>query len=183
MTTLTVRNERTIITDLAQSFLASVLIAIAAPLSLKLPFTPVPITLQLQMVLFLAALMGSRRGPMMVLFFLMQGAMGFPVFAAGASGIANLVGPRGGYLMGYLVASFVVGKLQEECRERSDLKLFIHMSIGNLIVYLLGFSWLSQFLGLKGALMLGVLPFVMGDIIKNLFFSKLNLKKLLQRDV
>lgn len=182
MTTLSLQQERTWISDITVSFLASVLIAIAAPISLKLPFTPVPLTLQVHLILFLAATLGSKRGAMMVLFYLMQGIMGFPVFAAGASGLATVLGPRGGYLMGYLVAAFVVGKLQEESREKSALKLFTHMGVGNLIVYLLGFAWLSGFLGMKGALMLGVLPFVIGDAIKLVVFSKLGVSNKLRRN-
>ncbi len=101
--------------------------------------------------------------------------MGYPVFAGGASGIAHLLGPRGGYLFGYLCAGFFVGLLQQESRKKNGLTLFTHMALGNLIVYLCGWAYLSTFIGIRGALLLGVAPFILGDLLKLIFFTKLGM--------
>lgn len=159
--------------DILISFLASVLIAVFAPISMKLPFIPVPFTLQNNIILFLAAIMGARRGALSVIFYLTQGIMGYPVFAAGKSGLAHLLGPTGGYLLGYLVAAFVVGKLVEMSRDKTPLRIFQIMGLGFLIIYFLGASYLSHFIGVKSAIVAGVLPFIVTDALKTIFFSKL----------
>jgi len=163
--------------DIIASFLASIIISIAAPISLKLLFLPVAFTFQNNLVLFLAVLMGSKRGLMMVMFYLMQGVMGFPVFAGGGFGIVHLIGPSGGYLVGYLVAAYVSGHLAERCEEKSPIKLFQIMGIGNLIIYFFGVCYLSQFIGIKSAFLLGVLPFILGDLIKLIFFARIPVLK------
>lgn len=166
------------IQDILVSFLASVLIALFAPISIKLPFLLVPFTVQNNMVLLFAALMGSRRGTLSVAFYLGQGIMGYPVFAAGKSGLAHLLGPTGGYLVGYLVAAYVVGILVEHAREKTPLKMFQIMGLGFLIIYFLGAAHLCNFIGWKSAILSGVLPFIIPDAIKIIFFSRFSLKNL-----
>ena len=158
--------------DIVIGVLASFLVVLSAPFTLPLPFSPVPITLQVHVILFLSALLGRRRALIMVLSFLGQGMMGMPVFAGGAFGIANFIGPRGGYLLGYLIAANLVGTLQEKA-PRKLLSVFSNMALGNLVIYACGVLWLQQFTGWMGAIYYGVLPFVIGDFIKLLFFSKL----------
>jgi biotin transport system substrate-specific component len=144
---------------------SSLLLALAAPLTMHLPFTPVPVTLQVQVALLLSAFLGPVRAVWMVSAFLLQGAIGWPVFAGGASSIANLIGPRGGYLLGYLAAAFIVGRIYQ-ARKKTTIALFLSMLIGNLIVYVVGFSWLSAFVGLQKAFFLGIAPFVLADLVK-----------------
>ncbi len=156
------------------AFLASALISLAAPIAIFLPFSPVPLALQMNVILFLAAALGAQRAALMVGFFLLQGALGFPVFAGGNAGAWILVGPRAGYLFGYLVAAFVVGSLQERSTNRSALHLFFHMAIGNAIVYIMGAAWLAQFIGGYKALLCGIVPFIPGDLLKLFVFSKMD---------
>jgi biotin transport system substrate-specific component len=152
--------------DLALIGMGSILIVLCAPLSIKLPFTPVPIALTPHVCLALGAVLGRTRGALAVLTYLLQGALGFPVFALGASGLAYACGPLGGYLLGYAAAAYVTGTLIERMRERSAYKTFLALAAGNAVIYLLGISQLSLFIGFKSAVLLGMLPFLIGDALK-----------------
>ncbi len=147
---------------------ASVIIALFAPLVIRLPFTPVPIGLQVDVVLFLAALMGSRRGALAVLAFLAQGALGLPVFAGGAAdGLARFIGPTGGYLIGYVLGAYLTGMLVERMKERKVSSTFFALGVGHLAVFACGLPQLSLFVGsIKAAFLIGVLPFLPGALVK-----------------
>ena len=142
------------------------LIALAAQLQVLLPFSPVPVTGQTFAVLFLGALYGSRRGPATVLTYLMLGAMGLPVFAGGMAGLARFVGPTAGYLLGFVVAAFVVGSLSERGWDRKPWTTAASMIIGNGIIYAFGVAWLWRFVGWEAVLNAGVVPFLPGDALK-----------------
>lgn len=151
---------------------ASIIIALFAPISIPLPFSPIPIATQLQVILLLSCLLGSKRSAMAVLTYLFQGAIGFPVFAGGKAGIHILAGPRGGYLLGYVLAAFVTGWLVERIRQRSASKIFVAMAMGNLVDYFFGIPWLSRYLGWEAAFVLGMLPFLIGDLLKLIVATK-----------
>ena len=144
----------------------SLLIALSAQLEFVLPFSPVPITGQTFAVLLLGALYGSRRGPATVVTYLALGAVGLPVFAGGAFGVARLVGPTAGYLSGFLAAAFVVGFLSERGWDRKPWTTAISMIIGNGLIYAAGILWLSRFVGWPAVLSTGILPFLAGDALK-----------------
>ena len=144
----------------------SLLIALSAQLHLVLPFSPVPITGQTFAVLLLGALYGSKRGPATVVTYLALGVMGLPVFAGGALGVARLVGPTAGYLVGFLAAAFVVGLLSERGWDRKPWTTAASMIIGNGIIYATGVIWLSRFVGWQAVLSTGFLPFLAGDALK-----------------
>ncbi len=144
----------------------SILIALFARVAIPLPFTPVPLALQMNVCLFLGVLLGSKRGAAAVLVFLAQGACGLPVFAKGNAGFAVLLGPTGGYLLGYVAAAFLAGYLWERAKSKSTGQAFLAMAAGNLVVYAIGVTHLSQFVGINRALLLGVAPFVIGDLLK-----------------
>ena len=92
----------------------SILIALTAQVSIPLPFTPVPVTGQTFGVLVVGMALGSRRGALAVIAYLMEGAMGAPVFAGGTGGAPILAGPTAGYLFGFVPAAFVTGYLAEK---------------------------------------------------------------------
>jgi biotin transport system substrate-specific component len=144
----------------------SLLIALSAQLQFVLPFSPVPITGQTFAVLLLGALYGSKRGPATVLTYLALGVMGLPVFAGGTFGVARLVGPTAGYLVGFLAAAFVVGFLSERGWDRKPWTTAVSMIIGNGIIYVAGVLWLSRSVGWQAVLSTGVLPFLAGDALK-----------------
>jgi biotin transport system substrate-specific component len=144
----------------------SLLIALSAQLQFVLPISPVPVTGQTFAVLLLGALYGSRRGPATVMAYLALGAMGLPVFAGGTFGVARLVGPTAGYLVGFLAAAFVVGFLSERGWDRKPWTTAVSMVIGNTMIYVAGVLWLSRFVEWQAVLSTGFLPFLAGDALK-----------------
>jgi len=145
----------------------SVLIALCARLQVDLPFTPVPITLQTLAVMLAGAALGSRRGALAMLLYLAEGASGLPVFAKGG-GLIYLAGPTAGYLWSYPIAAFVVGLLCEWGLDRSFLTSVLAMLPGSLLIYAVGVPWLAVTIhhNLYQAFLAGMVPFVLGDLIK-----------------
>jgi biotin transport system substrate-specific component len=152
--------------DFTLIFIGSILIALCSPLSIKLPFTPVPLSLANHVCLALAMVLGPKRGFLAVVTYLFQGMIGLPVFALGDSGLLHLLGPRGGYLWGFAAAAWVTGYLIEKAKGKSESKIFLALAAGAGIILLLGMLQLSLFIGVKSALFLGVFPFIPGDIVK-----------------
>ncbi len=146
----------------------SAIIAATSFLEIRLPFTPVPITLQTLFVLLTGAALGSKRGALAMLAYLVEGAAGLPVFAGGGHGIAVLLGPTGGYLWSFPVVAFVVGWLCERGLDRSFLTSAFAMLPGTAINYLMGVSWLAivMHISFSSAIILGMLPFIPGDLFK-----------------
>ena len=152
---------------LAKAFLivvGSLLLAMSA--QIKIPFYPVPVTGQTLVVLLIGMTYGPRLGGATVAAYLLQGALGLPVFAGTAVGMAALVGPTGGYLAGFLVAAVIMGFLAERGMGRSVMSTVIAMMIGNAVIYAMGVSWLSGFIGMEKALMFGMAKFLYGDALK-----------------
>jgi len=152
--------------DLAVAAAGSVVIALSAQVSFRVPWTIVPITGQTFGVLLVAALLGSRRALAAVTMYLLQGVSGLPVFAAGGCGLGYLLGPTGGYLAAFLPAAWLVGLLAQRGWDRSPAKTIAAMLLGNLVIYVGGAAWLSLLVGPKAAVLTGVAPFVIGDVIK-----------------
>ncbi len=144
----------------------SLLIACSAQLIIPLPFTPVPLTGQTFGVLIIAALLGSRRGVLAVITYLLEGFAGLPFFAGGVGGAAILFGPNGGYLIGFIFSALVVGLLAERGWDRRFRSAFFMMCLGVLPVYGFGALWLARFTGAGHVFYLGILPFLPGGLIK-----------------
>ncbi len=143
---------------------SSWMVALAA--QIVVPLQPVPVTGQTLCVLLVGAVLGSRRGALAVLTYLAQGAMGLPVFAGGTGGLARFAGPTGGYLIGFVVAAFVVGWLSEQGWNRRFATTAVSMLVGNAVIYAFGLPWLAIFLGWEAVLNAGFFPFVPGDLFK-----------------
>ncbi len=159
-------HNRALLYDTALIIGASVFIAIMAQLTVYLPFSPVPITGQTLAVLLVGALLGSSRGSMAVLAYLAEGVSGMPVFAGGHAGAIVLASPTGGYLLGFVIAAYAVGWLAERGWDRNIAFTAAAMLLGNALIYLSGLTWLSQFVGVQNAPMVGLYPFIIGDVIK-----------------
>lgn len=147
----------------------AVMTALGAHVRIPLPWTPVPITLQTFFVQLAGATLGPVLGPASQALYLLAGAAGLPVFAGGASGISYLLqGPTTGYLVGFLVATVLVGRLVRRREDPGILGILLSMAAGGLAVYACGVSWLLWSLGLSpaSALAKGVLPFLAGDVVK-----------------
>ncbi|GIK65137.1 MAG: biotin transporter BioY [Chloroflexota bacterium] len=145
---------------------ATLVIALSAQVSIRLWFTPVPITGQTFAVLLVGTLLGSKRGAVALLTYLAEGLAGMPVFANGTSGWAILSGPTGGYLVGFVAAAFVTGWLAERGWDRRVWTTALAMLIGNLVIYACGLTWLAKFVGTAHVLEAGLTPFLTGDALK-----------------
>jgi biotin transport system substrate-specific component len=151
------------------------LTAAAAQVSVPLPFTPVPFTLQPMIVLLGGAALGSRLGCYSQVLYLAAGLAGLPVFATSPllpQGALRLLGPTGGYLASYPFAAWVVGALAERGFDRHYLRSAVAMVAGLAIIYASGVAWLAfgarvpQALGVRAALIAGAGPFLLADIVK-----------------
>jgi biotin transport system substrate-specific component len=141
---------------------------LTASAKIQVPFWPVPMTLQTGVVLFLALVMGPRLALATVALYLAQGAMGLPVFAGTpvkGIGLAYMMGPTGGYMLGWLLAAAFVGWAAG--RWRAPLALFAICLGGVALNYLPGIAWLATFTGLEGAVAMGAAPFILGDVVKS----------------
>ena len=143
--------------DIALVIGASAIIAIAAQIAIPVPFSPVPLTMQPLAVLLVGAILGSQRGAAAATLYLLEGLSGLPVFAQGHGGPLWLAGPTAGYLYSYPFAAFVAGRFARP---------LLAMLLGLVVIYIGGWSWLTQFVGPRQAFAVGVAPFVIADIIK-----------------
>lgn len=137
-----------------------------------MPFSVVPVTGQTFAVLLLGALLGSKRAGLCVLAYLAEGAAGLPVGAGGMSGIVWLLGPTGGYLLGFIAASVLVGYLAEHGWDRKMWTTVIAMIAGNICIYTFGLLWLT-ILRVDNKFGVGVYPFIAGDIAKTILAALL----------
>jgi biotin transport system substrate-specific component len=159
--------------DVALVLGGSLFIALSAQIVIRLPFSPVPITGQTLAVLLVGALLGSRRGALSVVAYLAEGAMGLPVFAGGGTGIVWLLGPTGGYLLGFVPAAFITGWLAERGWDRRVETTLLLMLAGNVAIYAVGLPYLASITGFDRVLHLGFYPFIVGDIAKCLLAAAL----------
>ncbi|MHB1499932.1 MAG: biotin transporter BioY [Candidatus Dormibacteria bacterium] len=143
-------------------------IGISAQLSIRLPFTPVPVTGQTFAVLLGGLAVGARRALAGTLLYLALGLIGLPWFAGGAGGLAALAAPSFGYIVGFVFAAAGLGWLASRRFDRRPLKVLAAMVGGNLVIYLFGATWLAVDLHLSAAsaITLGVTPFLIGDAVK-----------------
>ncbi|MEM3737613.1 MAG: biotin transporter BioY [Candidatus Bathyarchaeia archaeon] len=165
--------------DITLTSLFAALTAIGAYIFIPLPFSPVPITMQTLFVYLSGACLGSRRGALSQLTYILLGAVGLPIFSGGKAGVGVIFGPTGGYLAGFVVGAYIIGKLVEARDRSSGLSISIaSMLVGSAFVYLLGVLQLSWWLKLEVgvATMIGVLPFLPGDIVKIILASLISLK-------
>ena len=150
----------------------TILTAVAAQVSVPLPFTPVPFTFQPMIVLVGAAALGARLGAASQALYLAMGIAGLPVFAASpelAQGAGRLLGPTGGYLMSYPLAAYVAGALAECGFDRRYSTAVIAMACGLAVIFAGGVFWLAAFVqarGLGAALAAGFYPFILVDVVK-----------------
>jgi biotin transport system substrate-specific component len=141
-----------------------------ASAKISVPFWPVPMTLQTGAVAMIGAAYGWRLGLATVVLYLVQGAIGMPVFQgtpATGIGLAYMLGPTGGYLVGFAVAAAIIGWFAERGFARHPVKLFGIMVVADIIVFALGLLWLGKVIGFdKPLLQLGLYPFILGDLVK-----------------
>ncbi|HKK95099.1 MAG TPA: biotin transporter BioY, partial [Anaerovoracaceae bacterium] len=138
--------------------------AICSWITIPLPFTPVPINMATFAVIMSGLVLGARLGAISQIIYIFIGIVGMPVFSGFSSGFGVLVGPTGGYLMGYIFIALLSGILSKN----HDYKIFIGIVLGNVMCYILGSLWFMYITesNLTTTLTLCVFPFILGDILK-----------------
>lgn len=159
--------DRPLVRQAALAVLGSLLLWASA--KVQVPMWPVPMTMQSFVVLVIGMAYGSRLGAATVAFYLAQGAAGLPVFAGTPQhgiGIAYMVGPTGGYLVGFLLVAVTMGWLAERGWDRTLPKAVAAMAIGTVLLFVPGVAWLAVLIGPTKAVAAGLLPFVVGSLVK-----------------
>ncbi len=151
-------------------FSFALLTALAAQIAIPLPFTPVPITGQTFAVLLTGAALGSWAGAGSQLIYVLLGALGLPFYADGSGGWEVLTGATFGYLLGFIVAAWVIGFLAERKQDRKVWSAVPAFLTGSVVIYLFGVAWLyygfEPIATWEAALVAGVVPFIPGDLLK-----------------
>ncbi|MEN8903018.1 MAG: biotin transporter BioY [Candidatus Nanopelagicales bacterium] len=156
---------RTALAQIVLVFCGAAFVGIAAQIAIPLPFTPVPLTLQTFAVLLAGAALGSLRGVASMGLYALMGVVGVPWFAEGSSGFSSA---SFGYILGFILAAFIVCRLAEGGGSTTPTRSAALMVIGNLAIYAVGVTWLKFAIDSSWAtaLSLGVVPFLIGDAIK-----------------
>lgn len=139
--------------------------ALTVSAKIQIPFWPVPFTMQTMIVLLTGMALGWRLGAASVALYLAQGALGFPVFAAGG-GLAYFAGPTGGYLLGFLAAAALTGWLAERGWGKSPATTLGAMLAGTVVIFAAGLAWLANLVGWEKAVAGGLLPFLSSEALK-----------------
>ncbi len=169
---------------LTRASLMASIIAVLSFIAVPLPFSPVPITLQTLGVMLAGLVLGPQLGTIAVCLYLVAGTSGLPIFAGGAAGIGVLMGPSGGYLLGFLPGTWVIGVLSQERNRHNGsakraqivVRNLLSCAIGGiLIIHTCGILHLarSAHLSLANAMLLGTVPFLLGDVLKAVIASTL----------
>jgi biotin transport system substrate-specific component len=135
---------------------------------ISIPLYPVPITLQNLFTILAGMTLGSVLGGSSQIIYVLLGIIGLPVFAGFKAGIGVLFEPTGGFLFGFIISSYIIGKIIELKKEKDIFYYFLAGGIGIIIIYISGITQLSLVtgIGIKKALMVGLFPFLPGDILK-----------------
>ena len=152
------------IKEMTQIGMCAALMAIFSQLSIPLPFTSVPVTLQIFGLVVLAVIVGAKIGTLSIIVFVILGAIGLPVFANFSGGFGVIVGPTGGYIIGFIIMAFLIGYASSK---GNKIFLFIAAYIGVTIDLIIGTLYLKVVTGMtmQGALIAGLYPFIIKDFI------------------
>jgi biotin transporter BioY len=152
-----------LVKDIALVLSFTVLTGVCA--KLKIEIGVVPITMQTFTVLLSGAVLGKIRGAASQLTYLLMGLAGLPWFARGG-GIQYILSPTFGYIIGFVLAAYLVGSLAEKGFDRSIKTAILAMLVGNIVLYIPGLFWLAKFVGINKVLAIGLYPFIPGDLLK-----------------
>ncbi|RWA63657.1 biotin transporter BioY [Mesorhizobium sp.] len=154
-------------TQLFLAIVGTLLLTLSA--KTKVVLGPVDISLQTLAVLLIASAFGLRLGVATLLLYMAEGAMGFPVFQGTPEkgiGVAYMLGSTGGYLAGFVLMAAIVGWAADRGWDRHPVKLFNAMLVGEVVMMAMGFAWLAMLIGPEKSWQFGIVPFIVGDLIK-----------------
>jgi biotin transport system substrate-specific component len=166
-------NPRSLTVSLTLAFTGSILMALMAQIRIYIPFSPVPVTGQTFGVLFLGAVLGGKVAALSMVLYIAEGLSGIPVFAGVGSGPAYLLGPTGGYLIGFIPAAYLVGAFHKGGWGRKFLSSISIMILGTAVIFIFGITGLALTAGFVLALKIGLYPFIPGAILKILLAAGL----------
>lgn len=161
--------EFDLIKDVLLVIFGALFLGLFSKVYIPLFFTPIPLILQNSIAISYGYFFKSKKACFSILLFILLGALGLPFFSNGAFGIETLISVKGGYIFGYAIAGFLVGKIFEKSQKNIALTILF----GHMVVLLCGCIGFSFFVGFTKAFLLGVLPFIAGDIFKSIVISKL----------
>jgi biotin transport system substrate-specific component len=164
------------ISHILQILGASLLLALFSQINIPLGFTPIPLTGQTFAVMLLGIFLGKNKASLAVIVYLLEGAVGLPFFAGGSWGFIHIIGPSGGYLLGFIVQAYLVGKFIGNASSYQGIRTLSFLMLSCLFQLGLGVLWLSVFIGFSSAVVMGLYPFLIGETIKSLTLA-LYLKK------
>lgn len=158
----------TAVTQISLILLGTVFLAAMAQISFPIPGSPVPFTGQTLGVLLLGTAYGASLGFSTMAFYLLMGILGAPIFASGSHGLERVVGATGGYLVGMLLSTLVIGALAGRKWDQKIKTVIPTMLIGNVIVFSVGLFWLHQYTGESWSWTFekGLTPFILGELLK-----------------
>ena len=169
---ISLTNNMSLIKDIVSILAFSILTGISA--GFKIEIGAVPITMQTLIVLLSGAFLGSKKGATSQLTYLISGITGIPWFSRGG-GLSYILSPTLGYLIGFIPASYIVGLLIE--KNRNTFSIIKSLIAGNFFIYAFGILWLSRIFSLSESLVIGLYPFILGEILK-MFLAIIILKNI-----
>ena len=155
--------EVSLVKNLFLAVLGTIVLAISA--KVKIPFYPVPMTMQTFVVLIIAMAYGWKLSFLTLVAYLIEGALGLPVFAKGG-GLLYLTGPTAGYLYGMTIAAAVIGYFADLGYGKSIIKCIMPLLLGTIIIFICGIGYLSSIIGFEKAIVAGLLPFIPSELFK-----------------
>lgn len=149
-----------------QVLCASFIIGIATQIRIPLYFSPVPITGQTFAIMMIGAILGSKKGALSVLCYLVERCVGIPLITTGQEGLLSIIGPTGGYLLGFVIQAYMVGYFVERQKKFGSVKTLLVLLLSSVVQMGTGCIWLSSFVGLQNVLTMGFYPFIPGEVVK-----------------
>lgn len=149
-----------------QIVLCSLFVALCARIRIPLPFTPVPITFQAFAVMLVGGTLGGRKGALVMLLYIAEAMLGLPVLSGGRVDPLVLFSPVAGYIVGFVFQAYCMGKCVEKAQSIGPSLFFFYSLLASFATLTCGALWLSAFVGLENAILMGIIPFIPGDTLK-----------------
>lgn len=151
-------------TDSVKIALGVFLLALSA--QIQIPLHPVPITLHTVAVMVIGLTYAPHQSLITVLSYAVLGAAGWPFFAGYGAGLTKILGPTGGYIIGFIPAAYVMSVLYQKLNQSKWISAFVTCLVGSLFIYSFGIAWLSTFVGFQKAVIVGLVPFILPGLVK-----------------
>lgn len=163
-----VDSANNIIASALQVIGGAFILGLCAHIKVPLFFTPVPLSLQTLGFMLIGGLLGTSKGSLSACLYVVLGCLGMPFFVGASTGFAYLLGPTGGYILGFIIQTYLTGQLASRVKSRDPGSTYLLLSLICLLQLSLGSLWLSLFVGWNNAWVMGFTPFILGEMLKSL---------------